>query len=226
MKSRTLFFSLLLIFSAQLGFSQIQEGAILLGGQFTFNVSETDYGSNSFRDPSERTIFIIQPQLGFALSEKLIVGTSLGYRNEKETRTDFFSGGPSSIEATENLFAVAPFVRNYFEISEKFYFYLQGDASIGFGKATLEDENGNEFQPEADLTAFSIGVRPGVSFFVSDKVALEAEFGFLGYSQEKSKQEFDFGGGNSEIAKTTDSNYGLSLNSTTFNFGFSLYLGR
>ncbi len=226
MKSRNLLFSLLLVLLVQVSFSQVKEGAILLGGQFTFDVSKVDYGSNSFREPSERTVFIIQPQLGFALSERLIVGGSLGYRNVKNISTDFFFGGPSTIETTENLFAVSPFVRNYFGITEKFYFYLQGDASIGFGKSTFEDENGNEFQPEANLTALSIGVRPGLSFFVSDKVALEAEFGFLGYTQEKSKQEFDIGGGNSETSEITDSNYGLNLNATTFNFGFSLYLGR
>ncbi len=130
--------------------------------------------------------------------------------------------GITDEEIEQRIFAVSPFVRNYFNVSEKFYFYLQGDVSFGLGKATIEN-NGNSIVPENDIFAFSAGIRPGLSLFVSDKIALEAEFGFIGYSSTTNTQ--DVGGSQGEV-KATNESYGISLDANTFNFGISLYLGR
>jgi opacity protein-like surface antigen len=230
MKLRSLLFSLLLVVSAQSSFSQIQQGSILLGGQFAFQVSESEDGfvdlnNQIFLDDTKSTNFTIAPQIGFAVSEKVFIGGAISLNSVNTKGVNFNGFGNNEIEISQRSFAISPFIRNYFSISDKFFIYLQGDASIALGRQKTKYTGRDESEPEK-VTALSIGVRPGLSFFVSNKVALEAEFGFLGYSQQKFKQELDFGGGNTRTAESTDKNYGLTLNTATFNFGISLYLGR
>ncbi len=85
MKSRNLLFSLLFVFSAQIGFSQVQQGAILLGGQFSFEIENNENNSNNNQSfiPNKTTTFSIQPQIGYALSENLIIGSAVGYNFTK-----------------------------------------------------------------------------------------------------------------------------------------------
>ena len=77
---------------------------------------------------------------------------------------------------------------------------------------------------DTKVTDLEIGITPGLVFFPTNKVGLEASFGFVGFSYRTSKT--DLGGG--DELKISDSTFGLNANSIRPNFslGFRYYLTK
>jgi hypothetical protein len=65
--------------------------------------------------------------------------------------------------------------------------------------------------------SLNAGVSPGISIYVSKRVALEANYGFIGYTMNNSKTE-------TAGIETTSSqgSFGLNLNPSTLKFGVSI----
>ena len=61
------------------------------------------------------------------------------------------------------------------------------------------------------------GITPGMSFYVSKKIALEANYGFLGYTSSSSTIEAA-----GVETKSSQGNFGLNLNPNTIRLGVSV----
>ncbi len=168
-------------------FSQISSGSLVVGGAFSLSLSKdkTEEGSNTEDGPS-RTNFSLIPDVEYFLADNLSVGIGIGYTlNKSKTENSI-----SETISKNGMFTISPYLKKYFSLGDRAYFYGQAQASLGFGKTTIETKSGSTtVTTERNSSMFSIGVIPGFRYDISDKVGLEAGIGFLGFTQDVDKSK-------------------------------------
>lgn len=110
-------------------------------------------------------------------------------------------------------------------VADNFGFTGTFGVGVAFGSSKEEEKNGNTTTTTdgPKVTALEVGITPGLVFFPTNKVGLEANFGFVGFSSVTSKST----NGSTET-KVSNSNFGLGANSIspTFSLGFRYYLTK
>ena len=140
------------------------------------------------------TEFTIAPEIGYNVSPKWAFATGLGY-------TYKYDSGFKS-----NVFQVNPYARyTYFRTDNNLVsLFLDGGVDLGFGKASYEDDHSKT------VVLFGIGVKPGVSFNLTENFSLVAHFGFLGY----------YGGNHAAQDAGNPERFGFDFSSANLNLGF------
>ena len=157
------------------------------------------------------TSFSFIPGAGYFLNDRLAVGTSIGINVWIEKNPEPFIGEPEKY--TETTFLVGPFCR-YYLIAGQGGVFAEASFDAGFGKGKLEYEGGSV---EASSMDFIFGVSPGVYYYITEKLALEAKIGWMGYQTEIVTDEDD----NKEITSA----FGLDFfPSGGFSFGLTITL--
>ena len=80
----------------------------------------------------------------------------------------------------------------------------------------------DNYKSELKIFEYRLNISPGLTYFLNDKWALNANIGELFYSHTKETPD-DYKGG-SEKPKNIEKNYGLSLKFNTFSIGIQYYL--
>lgn len=194
-------------------FAQSQ-GSISVGGEFNlwFNNPKTVY-SNQTVDGTKTTHFTLLPSIEYFVSEQFSLGLGIGY---DLTRDKSVNGNTTTVSKW-GVFYFEPYARKFFKLGD--HLELFGEAGISFGTGNHTDEitNGNTTTSNKyAYSSYSFGISPGISYHISDKVALETSFGFLGYQGTST----DAGGGTKD--KTND--FGLQFNTSTLNFGIRYFI--
>ncbi len=151
--------TVLLLAIVKIGFSQFEQGNILLSGQssFGFSSEKSKFDGN---DVSKQTSFSLTPAAGYFVVDNLAVGLLLNVSSSKtESET-------SDAESKNSTFTVGPFVRYY--LQQKIFF--QGD--LGFGSTKSEFTSGGS-SSDSDYSVFSFGIGAGYAAMISDRVAIE-----------------------------------------------------
>ena len=141
--------------------------------------------------------FTFSPKAGYFVSENIAVGVALGY-----TTTN--SEVPNVEDYKTNMFEAGVFGRYYFTPASQFSFF--GELGVNFESS--KEEQGNA---EAKANGFNVGLAPGISYFVSNCLALEASFGVLGYRTNEPDVD---------NAESTDT-FAVGLNLSDINFGIT-----
>ena len=158
------------------GFANAQDATTTTGGKGFSNGDVFISGRVGISSQStgevKNSTFSIAPQLGFFVSDNIAIGAMIGY--EGTTQED----GIDPDEYKTSTFVVGGFARYYATPASDFSF---------FGELGIEYAMGKEEQGAAEnkINGFGIGLRPAVSYFISDNFALEASFGQLSYSSVK-----------------------------------------
>ncbi len=215
---------LLGLMSAQV-MAQISAGAIYSGGKLGFSSSS---GKSTVKTSStvvetkqpNTTSFEFAPGGGYILSDKLGVGLNLGFSNSV-TKVD--STNYSDKTTYSNLF-INPYLRYYMMLDDNFGF--TGTFNVRFGTGSSKSETKTVSVTTTvegpKLSNLSIGITPGIIYFPTSKIGLEANIGFLGFTSNTSKSE-----GTNITTTSTNSKFGLNVDTFTpaFNVGFFYYLG-
>lgn len=168
-------------------FSQISSGSLVVGGAFSLSLSKdkTEQGSNTDEGPS-RTYFSIIPDVEYFLADNLSAGMGIGYTlNRSKTENS-----NSEVITKDGMFTISPYLKKYFSLGDRAYFYGQALASFGFGKETIETKfSSSTLTTERNSSIISIGIVPGFRYDISDKVGLEAGIGFLGFIHDVDKSK-------------------------------------
>jgi hypothetical protein len=99
--------------------------------------------------------------------------------------------------------------------------YAQGKVGFSRNRFQSYDENTNVLIDENTSNTFQMGIRPGITYFMSKNLALETGLGFLGYSKTNSELEESDGG---TFDWTRESSFfSFDLNSSNLFFGLSFY---
>lgn len=207
MKIRILQICVLLI--TTLVYGQQQERATIIKGTKEISLS-VNYGTQKNKEEGASatprlTNFLLAPSIGFAIKNNLVLGAQINYiyNREKSKGDDFIIQFTPDVKTYGIGFF--PYIKKYVPLSKTLWFNIQ--ASIGYQYLNQEEFNDDYV---IDEHQFRIGVSPGVTFNLSDALALKVDVGFLGYSTSRfedsrvdsdvSKQEnFDFSISSSEV---------------------------
>lgn len=198
----------------------IEKGTWNLGGNFSFGFSQNEFNFQN-RDESgisenESTRISFFPNIGYALGKNFMVGLGLGYGYFKSENLSIRDEMVNSFNTSNSTsYSIFPYARGYFPVGRKLAFYAQGEVRFTDINTRFNDENSNLPANESDRKNYFIGVRPGLTFFVSKNFALETALGSFGYSREELERD-DQGQGDSD-------SFNFNLNSSDLFFGLSYY---
>lgn len=197
---KTALFLMVVVFSTTL-YSQV-----FVGGSVGFSVSGSSTTSgNTTVDGPTYSNFSVVPMVGYYLNSQMAIGAEfrLGFSSSNNNAT------PTATKTTTTSFGISPFLRYHLIEMGPISLFGQGSVGIGFGKTKIK--SGNVSSDGAKTTSFEIAVRPGISYKLTDQIAIEAFLGGLSYDLTTEKQP------NGD----KDKDYTLGLNlSTALNLGF------
>ncbi|KAB1154570.1 porin family protein [Tenacibaculum aiptasiae] len=187
----------------------IQKGTWYLNGGMSLVSNNSK--SNQNMEKSDQIGFNFSPKIGFSINNNLIIGLGLGYNYHKNdlnfTNTKNFTKNES--------YSIFPYIKKYFSLGQKLAFTLHGEFRYTYSKYE-NDYNSLNNTNLSKANYYFIGIRPGITYFLNKKIALEANIGALGYTKSNhthfpnnSIQEID--------------NFNFNLNSSNLNFGISYY---
>ncbi len=188
-------------------YAQPGAGNIFIGGDVGLygNGSKTKIGGTS-SDGIKSTQITILPKAGYFLSNKLAVGAELGVIT---SITNYPGNNPD--KSTGVQFHIMPFAR-YYLISGTGGIFVEGGVGIDFGKNKTIYPTTTQ---ESNLTKFSAGITPGIYYYVIPKLALEATFGWFGFSSTVEK---------AGDQKNISNSFGFDAYSTGISLGFTYTL--
>lgn len=186
----------------------------LIGGHFSLSNSNQD--SDNFE--SKTFSLSVSPTVGYFVSEKWLIGLKGSYSYQKGESSQ--SDGDYKSDVTMNNYLFGPYARYYIPLGEKFKLYTQLETLYGINKRKNTDNNGTEepFNTDSDRKLFSLAFNPGLSYNITKKLLLEAEFGEVDYLYLDYKTDDD----NDYTQSSKRTSFGISLN--TISFGLALLL--
>lgn len=167
-----------------------QNGGLKKGDTYAsglFGVSHSKSGDEKATD------ILFSPSVGYMVNNNIALGLSAGYGSSVSKL--------GSVKTSEDIITSAGvFVTYYFNPQSKFSMF--GTAGVGYLLT-------NDKLTDEKFTGIDVGISPGVSYFVSNNLALQATIGRLGFSSLKSNEP------GAEATNKID----LGLNLATTNFG-------
>ena len=154
---------------------QTEKGQILVGGSIAGswqNSSTENISSGSgilvSKSETKRRTISLAPEASYFVDTNLAVGIQGTYRYRIRIDPKQPSAGDSSrTENTRQTVRLGPTLRYYKPISDELAVFGQASAYYEFGSS--KDER---FATESDIIGFGGSVRPGITWFVSDKVGI------------------------------------------------------
>jgi hypothetical protein len=180
-------------------------GKFFFGGHFSLygTVNKSKSGSTTVKDGSTTYITIL-PLGGYFLNDRVAVGAGIGFDSQIEKDPQ------STVEkTTTSKMVFAPFGR---------YYLISGRGGI-FAEATLNFSPGknktytNDVIDTEKIFGFSVLLSPGVYYYVTPKLALEAKFGWLGFMTNVTNTGNDH--------KDIQNSFGVDLSPDSFIFGLT-----
>ncbi|MEM1135604.1 MAG: hypothetical protein AAGI07_07170, partial [Bacteroidota bacterium] len=182
---------------------------------FSFDQNKNEFSPDNVVDNELDTrTFSILPQIGRFVNDNVSIGGIIGFTRIK---TEFISTNSFGInfetETSIDIFQMGPFARFHKSVSDAAYVFLQAELIFGFGSSESEIPDTKE-----NLFTLQTGLRPGFIFFLTEKIGIEANIGFLGYNYSRNELDED-----ESDAKNTNSSFVLDLDLSSFNLGVQYY---
>jgi outer membrane protein W len=166
-----------------------QQGNWYASGSLGFTSSKQGDDKDNF--------FVVMPQVGYFITEDIVVGLGVGYMSDKSE-----SG---SSEITENTFMVGPFAKWFCYPTQQFSPYI--GAHVNY--MSINNDNGSTDIKE---DGFEIAATLGFNYWVSNCITLKAQYAALSYQTQKA----DVSG--AEAQNTFSA--GFNLKNISFGVGF------
>lgn len=197
--------------------ASIRKGKTLLGTYFNFSTSTVEKTRVNRYTESDVLAVGINITGGKMLSDHWGVLLIAGY-DRVSTTTPIETPTVSAVfEDLAESYSIAPAVRYYTEISDATYFFIQGGFFVSRGKTRSDEWDGTaKTTVRLDTKGFGVGLSPGISYFMTNKLSTEISIGILGYTIVSGEDD----SGNKTVARTFESL--LYLNSVSL--GFVYYL--
>ena len=160
--------------------AQPAKGKILLGGYANFNT----YKGTSMT--GRNTNLGINPTVGIFVTDKLVIGTGLGYVHSAYTQNLVDGEEIGSVRRKAYAVSLSPFGRYYVGITPQLKFFGQLEAAVNW-----RNIKGNEATGEKDLKSnfYSATLSPGFALFPSKKIGIELSITGFQYAKQHWKTE-------------------------------------
>jgi len=198
--SKVISIVILIILFPGISFSQWKKGDWLAEGSIgNLQFSSSQLMAGSFKDKNTSTItsFNLHPTLGYFVTERIMIGATLGFGYTNLKNYQFYTDGKTAYTGIYRIstLSLIPAIRYYFKTqSVKNKFYVQLDAGAGILFFT-KNQNTN-YDPSGTVTAQYKVTYPkipttvygqafiGFNHFITTNIALNSA---LGYNYSKSK---------------------------------------
>lgn len=180
---------------------------LFIGGNIgIYGDSEKFKDGGNIANEQSNTSMDLLPKAGYFFSDRLAAGIQTGISSSV---SKFPEDDPD--KRSSFIFILAPFGR-YYLISKTGGLFAEASLEFGMGKRKTYNEAGTV---ETNLSTISAGVSPGVYYYITPKISLEAKFGWMGFSSETEKD------GDQKFIQNAG---GLSIYATGFLFGVMFVL--
>jgi hypothetical protein len=158
-----LLLSVFVLTIASISHAQINKGALLLGGDISYNaLSSSTPSANNAHDDTKN--ISLSPSLGKAIKPDLVLGIALDYFFAESK--DMSTGSPVT-SAKSTSYGLGFFLRKYRALGKGFSVFAQGAVTGAYSTATSNDiQNGRGY-------SVSLVFSPGISYTISRRVQLE-----------------------------------------------------
>ncbi len=148
----------------------IPQGTWLTGGSLSFSTYNNKKNNN---DGTTNNIGFY-PKLGYMINNNLELGVSLGYSYSNSEQDSY------SYNDKRNDYSISPYIKRYFPIGKKLAFHSR------FGAAYNKTETKREHKENTDNSkyhhnSFSINLRPGFTYSLTEKFVMYTNIGSLSY---------------------------------------------
>lgn len=170
------------------------QAQIYVGGEAGF---WRDYDNN-------KTSVKLYPEIGYNLDEKWSVGTKIGYEYDYGATTGQVIEGIGTtlkVKTKTHSFIIAPYARYIYAKFGPVNLFLDG----GFSFFTYKEEI--DGQKEDAKNAWEVGVKPGLSVNLTEKLSFVSHVGFLGWRDSDGSKIWDKEG------------FGFDLSGNSLTFG-------
>jgi hypothetical protein len=236
---KKLFLVLCLILSGLLLKSQIAKGTKMIGTSISYSQNKYDT-QNTFTTTSsnansinEQKQFIGTIGAGYFIANNLVVGILAGYSYQLADYTSQSQNPGYNSENTNSsissIYSIGAYGRIYkMMLENRVGFFANINALYSFGNSdrrVYNVNNGsitNEQYGTGDITGYSISLSPGVVYFITSNIGLEASFGSLSFRSQT--ENITYSEGNIENSSNTSNLLGFNFSAVTFNVGINFYL--
>jgi hypothetical protein len=224
------FLILLTVCAVQTSYSQTEKGKMFIGGQVTLSGNTTSNSDTSYKSDNNSIGFTVAPNFGYFIMDNFAIGANvnLGVSNSTQ-KQDYPNQTPSEYTYKYNTlsFGIGGFARYYINITDNFKFYFNGGINyLHQTKKTTYSNNdpnyvystSNPANQVTPINNISLFISPGVVYFVTPKIGIQAAFGNINYSYSSSK--------NTSLTYANHSNsssFGVNLNLSAFALGLNYY---
>jgi hypothetical protein len=193
--------------------AQHSGGLFFTGGTLGFSreVNKSESGSSTVKN-SINTSYNFLPTAGIFLGERFALGVRVGY-----TGSVYKIPEPviNQYESTiSNLFSMGPFFR-YYVLSGKGGIFAEASFTAGFGNITLHYYEADDLDRKGNITKISVCVSPGIYYYITPKIAIEAGIGCLGYENSTLRYNDLF----EPDTRYTNNNFRFEINPFSFSVG-------
>lgn len=207
--------------------AQIETGKIFVGGSIGINstgssVENIAGGTTTETEGVSSFGFSILPQAGYMLTDQIGVGLGIGYGFNKTTTPNGVAGQYEQVDK-DGSFVISPFTRYFKSVTEKFYLYVNFAVPIRTTNTSYLVLNANgdgteDYDGTLKSSNFGVSLGLGADYFVSDNIALEANFNLFGINYYSYKKTDTNTNGDGNINKNSGFNFGFDT-ANVFNTG-------
>ena len=182
-------------------------GKFFIGGNLSFyTVTDKTKTGGTTQSNSTDHYFTFLPMGGYFISDKLAVGARTGIDIQVYKTPDAFMD-----KEVVSTFVINPFGR-YYLISGTGGLFAEASVYTGIG-SDKEYYEAETFK--SNIFNFSMGVSPGVYYYITSRLSLEAKFGWLGFETNVTSED---------DTKDVTNYFGLSIAPDSFMFGLTYTL--
>ncbi len=199
--------------------SQISKGSMYLGVGLNFSSTSSEQPAafgNGLK--SSRSDLTVGPTAGYFIKDNVALGLTIGY---SYSSTKNVYSNYSSL-TTGNTVSFSPYTRYYFNLGKKTAIFTQFSAGYAYGGTSTRDHG--SLIGNSNTSIISASILPGLSYFLSNKCALEATIGSMGYSFSQSNYTPTVSPDN--VQKTTSSSFSSSISTSTIHLGFKYFIRK
>ena len=204
----------------------LQKGRLFISPTFSVNNRTADNEDQLFRfvENQNKVDWNVDVNVGYFIKDNFTAGAqlSVGFLSEQ---IEYVADGQNIYTKTRGeTITFSPNIRNYFG-SGRLKVFNQTNINFSYGeKLQRVYKEDDEDKIRTRTLNFGIGLQPGIAFFASEMIAVEASLNLLGWNAIK--RESITNDNEEEKTEVFESNVDFSVNILTLNIGIGIYLDQ
>ncbi len=192
----------------------IKKGTWSISGNFSldFNDTKRSESTSSYSSESKNFGYNLFPKTSYFIDDNLSIGLGLGYGYHKDEHKD--NNDAFDLLNSRKEYSIFPYIKKHIPVGKKVSISIQGEGR--YTRNVYDRVYSSDYEQSSNT--YFIGIRPGITLFISKKLALETYLGSLGYSDSKNSIK------DSQETTYNTSRFSFNLNSSNLYFGLSYYL--